>query len=293
MLNTNDGLLKLNLQFFSDDVIQGGYVPEPREPIANPLMDDGPTAPEPDFEQPTQEEAPIFDFGGRKVNPGDVDAIKGVYEDWQNAQRYISNLQNQVNASQQLLQQFQQQPFQQQQAQPEPVNVEELNEKLLERFYESPADVFKEAEEKAYERVMREIQPVIKQRQYEQEVQTVASTHQDFGEYVPHIQQLVSQMGDERAEQLGLENLYYMAKGMNSQQQASLANDPNYIKQQVLSNEALRNEIMQSVMQSKQQARPQAPVMGANTGGQSPFAQQARPRSIEEATRLAKQYFNF
>lgn len=300
-------LLKLDLQKFAGEgeVIQGGYVPEPREPVSNPLLEDEqppanefvPEGGEPDPEGGNEPPAvELFDFGGRKVAPNDLDAIKGLHDDWQNAQRYIQQLQQERNQMMEYQQSIlsQQQQIQPQQTQEPQLSPEELNEKLMEEFYENPSNFFKKIKEEALAEVRQEFAPIQKQQEYQREIQTVSAKFQDFEQVVPQIQEVIQEFGNERAEQLGLENLYHIAKGRVQQPNPQdLFNDVNFVKQQVLSNEQLKNELLKEFMQNKQQSQPKAPVMGGNQGGQTPYTPQVRPRSIEEATRMAKQYYGF
>jgi hypothetical protein len=288
-------LLSLDLQTFADDVIIGGYNPEPREPVENPLLTDEPVEPveavEPVEQEQPVEESPEFDFGGRKVKPNDIDAIKGVHEDWQNSQRYIQQLQQERAQMLQMQQQFMQQ--QQPQAQEPQEDIEQINEQLMERFYENPKALFDEMKQAAIEAAKKEFEPIQKANRYQSEIQEVSSKHQDFGQFVPQMQEIIQSIGEERAEQLGLENVYYMARGRAPQPNPQdMFNDVNFVKQQVMNNEQIRNELLKEFMNNKQQRQPQVPVMGNNQGGQTPYAGQVRPKSISEATRLAQQYFN-
>jgi hypothetical protein len=287
-------LLKLDIQTFSsDEVIQGGYVPEEREPVANPLLEEEPEMVEPVEETPAEEpQVELFDFSGRKVSPSDAEALKGLHEDWQNSQRYIQQLQQE----RQQLMEYQQSLMQQQQPKVEEpqVNEEELNEKLMEEFYENPSQFFSKLKQEALAEVKKEFEPMQKQQRYQREIQEVSTKHQDFNQLVPQIQEVIQQVGEDRAEELGLENLYYMAKGRIQQPNPQeLFNDVNFVKQQVMSNEQLKNELLKEFMQNRQQSQPKAPVMGSNQGGTQSYTPQVRPRSIEEATRMARQFYGY
>lgn len=293
-------LFKLNLQFFSDDVVRGGYNPEEEihypEITTNPLLaeEEQPSAEGVTNELPAvepQQEPVTFDFGGRIVDPNNPDTIKGAFEDFQNSQRYIQQLIQENRTMQQQFQQFQQQ-FQQPQVKEPEVDIEKQNEQMMEKFYENPTQFFKELQQKAVEEAKKEFEPVLRERKMQAEIQTVSSKYQDFNEYIPKMQELVSELGEQTTEQLGLERVYLMAKGQSAQVQPTpspdqLLQDPNFVNQYVLNNPQIQQQILQNYMQQKQQSQPPK-VMGNTYGGTQSLAGEARPKSISEASRLLR-----
>lgn len=313
-MKTNKFLLKLDLQKHADDeVIQGGYVPD-NEPVGeNPLLTDDPAeqtteefqdmgenleGQNENLEQQTEEQPNMFDFGGRQVNPNDPESLKGLHEDWTQTQRYIQQMQTERQQLQQQMYQMaqaQQQLFQQQQPQ-QPQEEPFDSEAFLEKFYANPNEaigsITQKAVEQAIGQIRQEYEPIVKERQYQEQIHSVASKYQDFQKYVPQISQMVAQMGEDGANQVGLENLYFRAKALSQPDPNQFLNDPQFITQHVMNNEQIRNQLYNEFMRTKQQTQPKAPVMGNQYGGQASFANQSTPKSLEEAGKLARQYFN-
>lgn len=317
--------LRLNIQYFSDGegdgVVRGGYnpdeeidfstietynqsnaeegsSPEPTEPefVEQPNNQQ----PEPTQVEPTQPETPqesVFDFGGRKVNPNDPESIKGAHEDFQQSQRYIQQL---INENRQMQQQYQQQmqQFQQQppqQSEPE-IDPEKLNEQMMEKFYENPSEFFKELREQAVQEARKDFEPIMKERRINSEIQSLQSKYQDFGDNVPHMQKVIEEMGEAEAEKIGLERVYLIAKGMNSQpvhqpRPEELLQNQEFVNQHILNNPQIQQQIMQNYMNGKQQTQPPK-VMGNTYGGAQTLASQNRPKSISDASKMARKYFN-
>lgn len=305
-------LLKLDLQKHADDeVIRGGYIPDDEPVGENPLLVDdsveeaGETLETESIEgqmegteQPT-DQPPVFDFAGRQVNPNDPDSIRGLHEDWTQQQRYIQQIQlERQQMQQQLFQmaQAQQQLFQQQQPQ-QPQEEAFDTDAFLEKFYENPNEAIGSITQKAVEQAVgqlrQEYEPIVKERKYQEQISSVASKYQDFQQFVPQISEMVAQMGEEEANRIGLENIYFMARGRTPQPDPrQFLNDPNFVKEHVMNNEQIKNELYNEFMRNRQSNQPKAPVMGNNYGGTPSFANQNAPKSLEEAGRLARQYFN-
>ena len=300
--------LRLNLQFFSDgEVFRGGYNPDEEiyyPEMTNPLLEqpsgegvsDEPQVPEvqPEMQQQqpetTPQQTPTFDFGGRIVDPNDPETIKGAYEDFQNSQRYIQQLIQENRNMQQQFQQFQQQ-FSQPQAPQEPeVDLEKQNEQMMERFYENPTQFFKEIKQQAIEEARKEIEPILKERKIQSEIKEVSSKYQDFQNYIPKMQEIAAELGEQAAEQIGLERIYLMAKGTSTTTQPDpqqLIQDPNFLQQYVLNNPQIQQQFLQQYMSQKQQTQPPK-VMGNTYGGTQSLASEQRPKSIGEASKLLR-----
>lgn len=276
------------------------------------------TTNEPNQIDPNQQQVPnTFDFGGRIVDPNDPTSIQGAYEDFQNSQRYIQQLINENRQQQMLMQQFvqqqqmQPQQFQQQnQFQQAPVieepqlSEEEQNEKLMEKFYENPSQFFKEMKEEAIREARKDVDPFITEKKIEAEVTKMTSQYgEDFIQHIPAMQQLVVQLGDSEVERMGLERVYLMARGMQQpsyqqqpqvQQQPSIEQylqDPQFIQQYIANNPQVQQVVMQQYNQTKQQNQPPF-VMGNTSGGARPLANEQKPKSIAEASKLLKQTWN-
>lgn len=316
--------LRLNIQYFSegegDGIVRGGYNPDEEidfstietytqsnaEEGGEGDPEGGETPPGEDIQpsiEPQQTESQseqpqdtYLDFGGRKVNPNDPDSLKGAHEDFQQSQRYIQQL---INENRQMQQQFQQQQQQYQQPpqQTEPeIDPEKLNEQMMEKFYENPSEFFKELREQAVQEARKDYEPMMKERRLNSEIQSLQGKYQDFGDNIPHMQKVIEEMGEAEAEQIGLERVYLIAKGMNSQpvQQPSpeeLLQNQDFVNQYVVNNPQIQQAVMQQYMSGKQQNQPPK-VMGNTFGGTQPLASQNKPRSISDASKMARKYFN-
>lgn len=283
--------------------------PATPEPV-NPLLDESfgaePPA-QPDLPvQPTVEE---LDFAGRKVPVVDP-VIRDLHRDYSELQRTFQEtnqnakqLQEQNQMFQQMIQFFQQQQQAPQQAQP-PAPAEpalpspEDNEQFMNQWYDSPIATVQELIQRQVQQLVESqvkpvIEPIQRERQYSQEIQQLSQRHADFQQHLPVMQQLVQQ-NPQLAEQ-GLETVYWVARGQQAQAQPTytpeqMLNDPQF-RQQLLGNEGLRNEIVSTYMQQRQQTNQQVPpVMGNQPGGSPPAMPEQRPKSIREASKMFSKY---
>ena len=316
----------------SETVLRGGYNPEEEiqfNPDArNPLTetDEDPTDGQPSDEegnpeqpqdpQPEGQEPPesqFLDFGGRKVDPNDPDSIRGAQQDFLNAQRYIT----QLAQENQMLKQFQQNPQQQQGQQPQAPEPQQPEEpemsaaELQELFYDDPDRYMQELQKKITRQVEQKYEPVRKQQEtmakqqaFNEEFNQVSQRYgEEFDRHFDGIKQIAQRIGDQKAEQIGLEGLFLMARGAAQQQQQpqqpqqmpspdQLVNDPNFVQNHIMNNEQLRQQIINDYLQGKQQNRPPKTINNRQ-GGAPSLNQVKRPKSIGEAGKLARQYGGF
>lgn len=281
----------------------------------NPLLDDlfgqppaEPQAPMLGEEPPAAPTVEELDFAGRKVPVVDP-VIREIHKDYSNlAKTYqetnqsVRQLQEQNQMYQQMIQYFQQQGQQPQQAQAPaepPAPSPEDNEQFMSQWYDSPISTVQQLIERQVQSLVESqvkpiIEPIQRERQYSQELQQLASKHSDFQEHLPVMQQIV-QSNPNLASQ-GLETVYWVAKGQNVQPQQptytpdQLLQDPQF-RQQLLGDEKLRNEIVSSYMQQRQQTNQQVPpVMGNQPGGSPPAMPDEKPKTIREASKMFSRY---
>lgn len=285
-------LRKLDLQFFSADGGEfGGYDPSTAYegvsvPNADPQVQpqgQGEGVPQ------VQPEPTLLDFGGRKLPANEVkpEDLMGLHKDYTEQQRYITALQEQVNVYKQLTQQTQPQGQQQPQAQPEQNPYADIPENWSEdewaKFYDSaPRKIAEIARQEAMRIVQQQlsetVEPIIQERNWNNEIQRMYDSFPNFGDYVADVQALVNQ--DARyAQPGGLENAYYRAvaeKGLQQPQPQQLAQDPQV--QQI---------VMNNWMQQKSQTNATLPpVMGRGAGGFTPQTPDASPQTIRQASKL-------
>jgi hypothetical protein len=274
-------LPKLNLQFFSADGGGefGGYDPMS---AYEGVQSEPQVQPEGQGE-PVQEETPLLDFGGRKLPANDE--LVGLHKDYTEQQRYITMLQDQVNTYKQMTQNFQPQgePQGQPQAQAEPdmSQMENWNEEDWAVFYDRApvkiAEIARREAEKLVKQQLADIQPIIQEREWNNEIQRMFDSYPDFGQFVDDVNQLVG-MDPRYAQKGGLEDAYFRAKATKltaQPQPQQMAQDPQ-VQQQVLNN----------YFQSKQQVNQTLPTaMGRGAGGFTPQTPDAAPTTIKEASR--------
>jgi hypothetical protein len=191
-------LLKLDLQLFSADGGEfGGYDPSSAydgidvpqgEPNVQP---EGQGQGEPEGQTPPQPQ--VLDFGGRQI-PAVDDSILGLHKDFTEQQRYITALQDQVNAYKQLSQVQQQgQPQGQPPAQPQDIstNVAEWTEETWQEFYDKPQDIIGKLVQSEIQKFAADkLDPILQERQWSGEIQSMYDQFQDFDTYVGDIQAL-------------------------------------------------------------------------------------------------------
>lgn len=273
---------------------------ENTHPLVNPLLaveTQGQEA-EGAAEDSSQPEVEELDFGGRKVKAVDP-AIKELHNDWSELNRTLQQKNQQLQEMQQRLQQYEQmvqafqqfqQPLvQQQPPQPSPEELERMKEEFLNKFYENPLEALNEYVQRVInEQVKPVIEPIQRERQWQEQAQQLMQKYSDFQTYVPQMQQIVEQNPGLAELPNALEVLYLMAKGMTAQPQPTpeqLLSDPQF-RQKILQDESIRNEVLKQYMQSKQQTNQQTPpVMGRQPGGTAPAAPEEQPKTLRDGTR--------
>jgi hypothetical protein len=283
-------LLKLDLQLFADGEF-GGYDPstayegiQAAEPVVQPQ---GQGEGVPEMQGEPQGEPQLLDFGGRKV-PAINEDLMGLHKDYTEQQRYITALQDQVNAYKQLAQQPQAQP--EPQAPPEiSANTAEWTEETWQQFYDNPNAVMGPIIQQAIQSFAAEkLDPILQERQWNGEIQRMYDTFSDFGDYVNDIQGLVDQFPDRYADNpVGLELAYYHAKATQANvNPAQLAQDPQFLNQYVVNNPQVQGQVLNQYLSNKQQVNQQIPTtMGRGAGGFTPQTPESSPTTLKEASR--------
>lgn len=294
---------------------EGGLQPDEFENnLPNPLLVEDVDNTDPNQQEtpqppnPEANQAPEFDFGGRKVRLDDPDSVRGAHQDWQQQQQYIQQLQQQNKQFQQMMDTIQQnqqntvQQTQQQQPQgPSTERMEQIHNEYMDKMYDNVFEAQKwlhqqpEYREFLQQQVEPMIQPYVQpyeqERQYQKQIQDMQQQHADFDQLIPQMQELLNERPDLGNRDDALETVYWMAKGQSINGQNTpptpeqLMNDPDF-QQQILSNESIRNQIIQQYTGQKQQTiRNTPPVMGKNPSGNSPAYQDKTPRTLAEGSR--------
>lgn len=343
-------LLRVNLQFFSGDgftgdgfdgggIVSGGEDTEvvrgyynPDEEIeypegANPLWE----ANEEDVDQQQfdefQQEGEQGEFEQEQFEQQQPDQNQEYMQRLIQENQMMQQQMNQMMMMQQLQsQQAQQQPAPAPQQQEPQLTPEEQNERLMEKFYENPTGFFDELKQQAIQEARIDIDPIIQEKRIESEVQGLSQRYgQDFLDTVPQMQNLVTQLGDEEVERMGLERVYLMARGMGTTQMApqdfqqqyqaqpqyqqqyqapqqlqqqyqaqpqyqtpdQIFQDEQFINDYIAQNPQVQQAVMNQYMANKQQSAPPQ-VMGSQFGSSPSLAPEERPKSISEASRLLR-----
>lgn len=259
----------------------------------NPLLADFAPTPTPDAGE-------FVDFAGRKVPVVDP-VIKDIHRDYtelnrtfQSTNQQYKQMQEQNQQLMQMVQMFQQQaqqPAQQQAAQgPTPEEMERMKEDFMNTFYEDPQSAIKNIVETFVKPV---VEPIQKEREFQQQVESVKSKYADFQDMVPAMQEVLQQ--NPALQDMGLETVYLAAKGKTAQAQPQVTPeqmlaDPNF-RQMVMSNPEISQQIVSQYLSQKQTTQAQTPpVMGATTGGQMLASPENKPTSIRGGSKAFLQW---
>jgi hypothetical protein len=227
----------------------------------------------------------LLDFGGRKLE-ANAD-LQGLHKDFTEQQRYITSLQEQVNLYKQ--QTVQPQAQQAQQAPEINPDVENWDEDDWAKFYDNaPGVIGNVVQSKIQKYVSEKLDPILQERQWNNEIQRMYEQYPDFDQFVGDVQALVNQQPDKYAEREGgLEDAYYRAKATKGvADPAQLAQDPQFLQQYVMNNPQVQQQAVQQYFQQKQQTNNQIPtVMGRGSGGFTPQTPDASPTTLKEASR--------
>lgn len=283
----------------------GGVTPE----AANPLLSFDAGTPDVAAAPAPTPGPEMLDFGGRQVPVVDP-SIKDVFNDWQQLNSTYTKtnqeLQTYKQQSEQYAQmlQFAQQQLQSQQApaqqaQPEPQPEPFDREQFFEQFYDDPETAFSklnQSHQQQFDAKLKEmesrfsqyVEPMVKERQVNEQLQSLSQRYPDLGDFANQMSQLETQQPG-IADKVGLENLYLMAKGMTVQQAPTpdqLMQDPNF-RNRLLADQSFQQEVMKQYMATKQQSNQQTPpVMGTQVGGgQAPTMQANTPKTLGEASK--------
>lgn len=285
-------LLNLDLQFFSDGEEFGAYDPQSAydgigETTPEPVAQPNPAEPQ---NQEPQAQPDFLDFGGRKV-PALNEDLLGLHKDYTEQQRYITALQDQVNAYKQLATVQQSQVVQPQAQEPQVTSdVANWDEETWQKFYDQPQSVIGNLINSEVQKIVAEkIDPIVHETQWNKELSRLHESYPDFDQFTSDIQTLVEQNPEKYADQPGgLEDAYFRAKAMKGMVQPSpeaLAQDPRFIQQFVLGNPQVQEQVLNQYFSQKQQFNQQIPNVMGRGGGFTPQTPESSPTTLREASR--------
>lgn len=272
-------------------VDNGGQVPG--QEVQNPNQ--VPTEEQPGQQAPSQEEQLIL---GKFKSPDEVVNAYSSLEQFNTRTRQeLAQERQEKEQLQAALQQMQQQ-MQQSQVQPqvqEPqLTPEEANEQMMNKFYENPSQFFNEIKEQAKQELMQQIAPIQEQYQMQQEqqrwnqaVNDFASQHQDFAQWQPAMADIMNSNPHISGLPNSLEVAYAMAKGQNYQDPNAILQDQNFVKQNILGNQDIKNQIIQEYLQSLNQGKQAPQVISGQVNGAMPMTPENKPTNMQEAKNIA------
>lgn len=265
-------------------------MPNQGQPAAAPTPTPTPVpTPTPAATPPAQTE--MLDFAGRKIPVLDP-ALKDLHKDFTSLNStYTKTNQELIEARAQM--QVYQQMLAQQQAQPpqpqtpSPEDLEQAKEEFMTRFYEDPLSAIEELVSKKVNPV---VEPITKEREFNQEVQRISSKYADFNQMVPLMESVLQE--HPQLKNQGLEAVYLIAKGKAAQNAVpaptpeQLLSDPQFVQNYVMNNEAIRNQMISQYVNDKQATNGQIPVvLGNQAGGSIPSMPDNKPKTLAEASR--------
>lgn len=85
----------------------------------------------------------------------------------------------------------------------------------------------------------------------------------------------------------GLEIAYSMAKGQNYQDPSTILQNQDFVKQNILGNQDIKNQIIQEYLQGLQQGSQAPTVINGQTNGSTPVVPEGKPQNMKEARAIA------
>lgn len=174
------------------------------------------------------------------------------------------------------------------------LSQEQLNEQFMNKFYENPTATIQEMLKSIIE---PQIQPIQQQIQVQQQQQVWNQAVSNFAQKTPDFDQWKGQMGqvldanphlaDLARVPNGLEIAYSMAKGQNYQDPSTILQNQDFVKQNILGNQDIKNQIIQEYLQGLQQGSQAPTVINGQTNGSTPVVPEGKPQNMKEARAIA------
>lgn len=196
----------------------------------------------------------------------------------------------QLRAALEQMQQQQTQQMVQPQVQEPELSAEEINEQFMNKFYENPTATLQEMLRQMVEPQIAPIQQQYQQQQeqaaWNQEIYDFATSHQDFEQWKPAMQEVLNNPHIANLPNK-LEVAYAMAKGQNYQDPNAMLQDQNFVKQNILGNQDIKNQIIQEYLQGLNKGQQAPTVIGGQVGGAMPMTPENQPTTVKEASNIA------
>lgn len=179
----------------------------------------------------------------------------------------------------------------------DPTNI--TTEDFMDSFYSNPQEAISKIINDAIQKnVNPQIQPLIQknQQQTEQEnwnknVSDFAGTHDDFHQMQPAMQEVLKQYPEMGNDPTGLEKVYQMARGSQYKDPNTILSDENFVNNNVMNNDAIKQKIINDYLQGIQQNNQAPNVISGQTGGNMQISPENKPQNMSDARQMVLKMF--
>lgn len=196
-------------------------------------------------------------------------------------------------------QEAQQQAQAQQQQQPQftEEQIKQMNDQWFEHFSDNPIQAVAQLVQQIAGSMIHPLQQHYQEQQelsqWNRQISQTAAKYQDFDAMRPVIEQVIQEQPHLANLPNAVEVAYQVAKARSYQPPPTheqLLQDQEF-RQKILTDEGIRRAILGEATQRVQQQNANIPRIMTNQGGQPTVTPPNKPRSIREASMLARQYF--
>lgn len=242
---------------------------------------------------------------------GKFNSVDDLVNAYKNLESFTTQTRQELSETKQILDQLQAMLKAQQNGMPQPVqgqtepvegqmdqqNDEEFDsEKFMEMFYDNPQEAIKQVVEKLVkpeiEPIKQKIEDDIQYQNWVRRVNEFARKTPDLAKWQNDIKLILQQNPELKNDPKGLEKAYAMAKGMRYQDPSQLLQDEEFVNQNILQNEEIRNKIIQDYLSQLKKGTPPASIGTGPVSGSTPVTPPNRPTTMEEANKMALELFN-
>lgn len=166
---------------------------------------------------------------------------------------------------------------------PSPEERARFIEEVQAMWYEDPEKAFEMLADRVLGEKLQRIEAIEQQQTWNDRADEMAAKYPDFDQHVPAILEILDQHPQIANLDNAYEIAYHMAKSRLARPVGDLLQDPA-IRQQILGDPSIRNEIIAAYTQEVASTRPPT-VMGSQPGGMAPAAPPVSPKTVKEAGR--------
>lgn len=185
-----------------------------------------------------------------------------------------------------------------QQAQQNQSTPEQDNEKFMNNFYENPTQSIQQMVQQMIEKsVMPQLQPMQQQYQQQQQKAQWDNAVSQFAQNTPDLEQFKSAMANVLQKDPTLNNhpdpmqalniAYNMAKGQQYQDPNTLLQNQDFVNNNIMNNQDIKNQIIQQYLQDMKQNNQAPVVISGQANGATPVVPENKPQNMQEAKAMA------